>query len=118
LAIKAAQLHHKTYTSALQIRLAGAKGVLQVNPRLQGLQVQLRSSQIKFPSNDLSFNVIRCSTYSLGFLNRQMIILLHCLGVPEEFFIERQRQALQFLNVTEMANLVKLAQKLNLIKIK
>ena len=49
--------------SAFQIRIAGAKGVLMVKPELQGRMVQLRDSQTKFPSDDLTLNVIRCSTY-------------------------------------------------------
>jgi hypothetical protein len=32
--------------------------------------IRLRESQIKFPSNDLSLNVVRCATYSQGYLNR------------------------------------------------
>ena len=34
------------------------------------ISVILRESQIKFPSNDLSLNVVRCGTYSQGYLNR------------------------------------------------
>jgi len=56
------------------VRIAGAKGVLMVNKDMKGpLQVQLRGSQIKFPSAQLSLNIIRSSTLSQGFLNRQMI---------------------------------------------
>ena len=43
---------------------------------------------------DLSLNVIRVSTCSQGYLNRQAIILLSALGVPNEFFIDLQEQAL------------------------
>jgi hypothetical protein len=32
--------------------------------------VKLRKSQVKFPSTDLSFNVVRGATFSQGFLNR------------------------------------------------
>ena len=58
-----------------------------VKPELEGYKVQLRNSQTKFPSKDLSLNVIRCSTYSQGFLNRSIIQLLHCLGIETEYFI-------------------------------
>ena len=89
LATKIAQNDFRaTRASAFQIRIAGAKGVLMVRPGLEGpIQVQLRDSQIKFPSPDLSLNIIRMATFSQGFLNRQIITLLHCLGVPEEYFI-------------------------------
>jgi hypothetical protein len=62
------------------------------------LKVQMRGSQIKFPSEDLSLNIIRCGTFSQGLLNRQIIILLYCLGVPETYFIDKQREALKDLN--------------------
>ena len=70
-----------------------------VKPELQGRKVQLRSSQTKFPSEDLSLNVIRCSTYGQGFLNRSIIQLLHCLGIEKEYFIQKQREAKELVNV-------------------
>ena len=71
-------------TSAFQIRIGGAKGVLMVKPDsemtvceiedfeivLRTVGVKLRKSQVKFPSTDLSFNVVRGATFSQGFLNR------------------------------------------------
>lgn len=59
-------------------------------------KVSLRSSQVKFEARDLSFNVIRASTYGQGYLNRQVIILLYCLGVPESYFMEAQNKAFKF----------------------
>jgi RNA-dependent RNA polymerase len=79
-----------TSASAFQIRLAGAKGVLMQNPSLSGYQVQLRESQIKFEAADLSLNIIRASTFGQGYLNRQVIQLLYCLGVPEHYFVRLQ----------------------------
>lgn len=53
-----------TYASAFQIRIAGAKGVLMVRSDLpEDKLVALRESQIKFHSEDRSFNVIRASTF-------------------------------------------------------
>lgn len=52
------------------------------------LKVRLRESQIKFEAQDLSLNIIRASTFGQGYFNRQVIQLLYCLGVPEEYFIE------------------------------
>jgi hypothetical protein len=43
---------------------------------------------VKFEAEDLSFNVIRASTFGQGYLNRQLIMLLYCLGVPESYFME------------------------------
>jgi RNA-dependent RNA polymerase len=57
------------------------------NSELGPIEIRLRESQIKFPSNDLSLNVVRCATYSQGYLNRQLIMLLSCLGVPDHIFL-------------------------------
>lgn len=69
------------------------------NPELKGRVVQLRASQVKFVSDDLSLNVVRCSTISQGYLNRQIIILLQSLGVPEQIFIDYQRKAKEYASV-------------------
>ena len=66
------------------------------------LKVRLRESQLKFPSEDLSLNVVRCATYSQGFLNRQLIVLLSCLGVPDNVFLDLQREAKELASVTEI----------------
>jgi RNA-dependent RNA polymerase len=85
--------------SAFQIRIAGAKGVLMVKPGMKESLIQLRQSQIKFFSNDLTFNVIRCATFGQGYLNRQIITLLNCLGVPESYFLMMQRKAKEYASV-------------------
>jgi hypothetical protein len=70
--------------SAIQIRIGGAKGVCMVKPSLlissdinsldtcdiedvikkQKTLVQLRPSQIKFPSNNISLDVVKCATFT------------------------------------------------------
>lgn len=52
------------------------------------VQISMRKSQIKFESNDRTFNVIRASTYGQGYLNRQVIMLLYSLDVPDTFFMD------------------------------
>jgi RNA-dependent RNA polymerase len=74
--------------SAYQIRLGGCKGVLLVDPSLKGNQVVLRKSMIKFNSTSTDLEIIRCATWSQGSLNRQIIMLLVSLGVPEEIFLD------------------------------
>ena len=69
---------------------------------LEGRQVQLRNSQTKFPSDDLTLNVIRCSTFGQGFLNRSIILLLNSLGVDQEFFLRKQRQATDLVDVEQV----------------
>lgn len=73
--------------SAFQIRLGGAKGVLSLHEALKGKCVQLRPSQIKFESQHRMLEVIRVAKYSPINLNRQAILILSSLGVPDEVFI-------------------------------
>ena len=70
------------------------------NSELGPIEIRLRESQIKFPSNDLSLNVVRCATYSQGYLNRQLIMLLSCLGVPDQVFLNLQRKAKEMVQVS------------------
>lgn len=72
------------------------------NSELGPIEIRLRESQIKFPSNDLSLNVVRCATYSQGYLNRQLIMLFSCLGVPDHIFLNLQRKAKEMVQVSEI----------------
>ena len=58
----------------------------------------MRKSQIKFQSQDLTLNVIRCSTFGQGYFNRSLILLLSCLGVPDPYFLQKQRQATELVD--------------------
>ena len=71
LAMEIAREFDHTNMSAFQIRLGGAKGVLAVNHdpdifHIDGVhyKVLLRKSQVKFPSDYLSLDIVRCATYS------------------------------------------------------
>ena len=98
------------YTSALQIRIGGAKGVCMVKPSLlegvelekvtelseleiefhlrqQKTQIELRPSQIKFPTKNITLDICKCATFTQGFLNRQIIVLLYSLGVSQDYFL-------------------------------
>ncbi|KAF9579397.1 hypothetical protein BGW38_004353 [Lunasporangiospora selenospora] len=70
--------------SAFQIRLGGAKGVLAVSPDLKGNHVQIRPSMKKFDVDFHVLEVIKVSAYAPCFLNRQIIILITALGVPDK----------------------------------
>lgn len=39
--------------------------------------------------------MIRCAKFSQGFLNRHIVILLHCIGVPSQFFLSAQKRAIE-----------------------
>ena len=77
----------KNFASAFQIRFGGVKGVVAINPALEGDIICIRPSMIKFKSEDLELGVVRAALHSLGYLNRQIIILLYSLGVSENIFI-------------------------------
>lgn len=87
LAIECAIKFKYDYASAFQIRIGGVKGIVAVNPIITGQKIKIRPSMIKFESDHRELGVIRCSNYSQGFLNRQIIILLYSLGVPKNVFL-------------------------------
>ena len=70
-----------------------------VKKELEGRQIHLRKSQTKFGSDDLTFNIIRCSTFGQGYFNRSLIILLSSLGVPDEYFVRKQRKAKDLIDL-------------------
>jgi RNA-dependent RNA polymerase len=79
--------------SAVQVRIAGCKGVLALNTECE--EVEVRPSMDKFDSTDNDLEVCSYSAYRLGFLNRQIILLLEGRGVKPEVFIRLQK------NITE-----------------
>jgi len=83
-----------------------------VKKELEGRQIHLRKSQTKFPSEDLTFNVIRCSTFGQGYLNRSIILLLNCLGVSDDYFISKQRQAKQLVDLDSVRDRLNIALQL------
>lgn len=83
-----AKKHGYQKCSAFQVRMGGIKGVLVWKPELDGRLIQVRKSQIKFPSESRKLEIIRCATFSQGYLNRQVIMLMSALGVPDDIFID------------------------------
>mmetsp|Transcript_14061 Transcript_14061/g.19152 ORF Transcript_14061/g.19152 Transcript_14061/m.19152 type:complete len:106 (-) Transcript_14061:228-545(-) len=59
---------------------------------MKGL-VEMRPSMRKFDGNDFNLGIIRCATYSVAYLNRQVIMLLSSLKVPDSIFMNKQEQA-------------------------
>jgi RNA-dependent RNA polymerase len=98
--------------SAFQVRLGGAKGVLMHKPELPGRLVELRPSQVKFVANEYFLEVVRGATFTQGYLNRQIILLLSCLGVPDEVFIHHLTSAMESLDMrVVLSNLEKIYKK-------
>ena len=96
------RFRNQRYTpSVFQIRYRGYKGILTLEPRLQGqILAQFRDSMKKFKgSDDLSFSVVEYSKpYSFGVLNDEIILLLSALGVSEDVFLRKQNDYLHFLS--------------------
>lgn len=74
---------------AVQIRLGGCKGVLVLAPEITD-KIQIRPSMQKFESQDTELEVCNFSKFKPGYLNRQIILLLHGLGISEEVFLSIQ----------------------------
>ena len=56
--------------------------------------------------------MIRCSTFGQGYLNRSIILLLNCIGVSDDYFIRKQRQAKELVDLDCVRERLNLALKL------
>jgi RNA-dependent RNA polymerase len=78
--------------SLYQFRLGGCKGVLALDPKISGSVVHIRPSQYKFEARNVGLEIIRASALAVACFNRQLIIILSTLGVPDFMFIRKQQQ--------------------------
>ncbi|KAJ5357535.1 RNA-dependent RNA polymerase eukaryotic-type [Penicillium brevicompactum] len=76
--------------SAYQFRLGGSKGMLVTSPDPKHQEVHLRPSQQKFEATFNGLEIIRWSQFSLAVLNRQIIIVLSSLRIPDHIFRQKQ----------------------------
>ncbi|KAL5117752.1 hypothetical protein ACEQ8H_004362 [Pleosporales sp. CAS-2024a] len=77
--------------SLYQFRLGGCKGVLALDPNITGSEVHIRPSQFKFEADYTGLEIIRSSALATPYFNRQIIVVLSDLGVPDHVFIRKQR---------------------------
>ena len=100
--------------SVFQIRLKGCKGVLCHNPDLeQGIQIRPSMEKFMWSLNGPHFLGIVDRGFSrpneFGSLNKQYIMLLSALGIPDEAFLRKQEQ--YFRELQEIATSHEVAVK-------
>ena len=86
----------KAYAKILQIRCKGLKGLLVLDPSLEGEVLKYRPSMNKFESpNHWDLEITGASYHPLPmYLNRQFINIMECLGTDTEVFIALQERVL------------------------
>jgi RNA-dependent RNA polymerase len=77
--------------SLFQFRLGGCKGVLALDAKVTGSEVHIRPSQHKFAADFTGLEIIRSSALASPHFNRQIIIVLSGLGVPNHVLIRKQQ---------------------------
>ncbi|RGB37602.1 RNA dependent RNA polymerase-domain-containing protein [Rhizophagus diaphanus] len=101
--------------SVFQIRFGGCKGMVAVDPTLKGDVLCIRPSQRKFNAPDpLYLEIVKTvKTSSPGYLNRQIILLLSTLGVPDDVFIPLQNQMRDDINsiMTDKNNALEICKR-------
>ncbi|KAH7325213.1 RNA dependent RNA polymerase-domain-containing protein [Rhizoctonia solani] len=99
--------------AAFQIRIGGSKGMVRLDPKLEGRVLGIRPSMTKFNADhDLSLEIARgFVNYSPCFLNRPLIVLLWSGGVKDDVFVNLMKDELDKMN-SEMATLGGAARQL------
>jgi RNA-dependent RNA polymerase len=94
--------------SAIQIRFAGYKGVVSLDPTLHGSLLRLRPSMRKFVSDHRMLEVVSANKFGTYIFNRQVITLLKTLCVPDNAFIHLQDRFVK--DLSKMQRIVKTAK--------
>jgi RNA-dependent RNA polymerase len=62
-----------------------------------GTTIQIRPSQYKFEAPIKGLEIIRASDFVTACFNRQLIIVLSTLGVPDHIFVRKQQEMVNYL---------------------
>ncbi|RWS04842.1 RNA-dependent RNA polymerase 1-like protein, partial [Dinothrombium tinctorium] len=86
--------------SAFQIRLGGCKGLLVINPHLEGHQILIREESMrKYDSENMSLlGILKVSGISSVHLNRPFVTLLDQLGADRNYMCELLSENLKQLS--------------------
>ncbi|XP_014561098.1 hypothetical protein COCVIDRAFT_87504 [Bipolaris victoriae FI3] len=106
--------------SLFQFRLGGSKGVLALDPELNGSEVRIRPSQYKFRAPHTGLEIIRSSSFATPYFNRQIILVLSYLGVQDAVFLRKQEDMMNEYSramTDEMAALQKLRKNIDINQI-
>jgi hypothetical protein len=76
------------------VTLPFTSGVVTIDDRLEGDVMCVRKSMDKFTSSHTNIEVCSWSRPIPAHLNKQVIIILSALGVPDDVFIDAQNDAL------------------------
>lgn len=86
----------KGFPTCFQIRRAGAKGMLAIDPDLKGRVICIRPSMDKFDGNDRQLEICDMASKPMPMvLNRQLIKILEDMGAPDKWFLDLQSKELQ-----------------------
>jgi hypothetical protein len=90
--------------SAFQIRFAGFKGILVLNPELEGERILMRPSMKKFESNSKDLDILKVSEPRSVYLNRPLITILNQMGVTNGQLLRLQFERLRELSIAFSCN--------------
>ncbi|KAK0651077.1 RNA dependent RNA polymerase-domain-containing protein [Cercophora newfieldiana] len=92
---------NKNNATAFQVRWAGAKGMLSLDTRIQGREIHIRESMIKFEGGDKqTLEICDMATKPIRMvLNRSVVKILEDMGAPEHWFLDLQAKELDRLRL-------------------